>query len=150
MGEHVILGMLQNMWVRDPVTIRRVIREKPSARRRMIALWMPKTPSGRALRAAFGDLFDRIVWDNAASAIGGQSDAAPKADHVHIAGLLRELQPSIVLAFGRKAVDALRQHNVPRLIESRHPSPRAAGCRTLPSLDAAASELRSALLGEGE
>lgn len=139
-----ILGMLQNMWVRDPAAAQRIIdHHGPRARRRMIAAWMPKTPSGRALRRAFGPTFEQIVFDNVASEVASRSDAAPPVDHLHIRRLLDQFEPDVVLAFGRRAVEALRKHKVRRLIVSRHPSPRAAGCVTLPSLEEAAALLQS-------
>lgn len=142
-----ILGLLQNMWVRDPERCRAMIAAQGARlRRRMIATWMPATPSGRALHSAFGDLFELITWENATPVVAGRSDAAPPADHWHIRALLLEFEPDVVLAFGRPSIAACRQHpSIPILIEARHPSPRAAGCTTLPTLEEAAAQLRARL-----
>lgn len=140
----VILGLLQNMWVRDPAAARRLIeRHGARGRRAMIRTFMPRTASGRALKRAFGDLFERITWENAASVVAGRSDAAPPADHLHMRRIVEDLKPDIVVAFGRIAVDACRAAKLTFLIEARHPSPRSAGRTTLPSLDEAAEALRT-------
>lgn len=142
----IVLGLLQNMWARDPAAMTRLIDNHGArGRRRAIAMFMPRTPSGRALRAAFGPLFGRIVWENVSTVVAGRSDGKPPADDWHIHCLLWELRPCIVIAFGRSAVDACRRHRIEVLIESRHPSPRAAGCSSLPSLYDAAESLRHAL-----
>ena len=141
-----VLGLLQNMWVRDAAYARRMVAKYGQrVRFRMIATWMPASPSGQALQAAFGDLFELITWENVASRITGRSDCTPRADHVHIGKLLVLCRPDIVLAFGRTAVDAMGHHDVPKLIRARHPSPRARRCKTLPTLAEAAAELRREL-----
>ena len=149
MASPVILGLLQNMWVRDPAAARRLIeRHGARGRRAMIRTFMPRTASGRALRRAFGSLFERITWENAASVVAGRSDAAPPADHLHLRRIVEELQPDVVVAFGRIAVDACRAAKLSPLIEARHPSPRSAGRTALPALTAAASELREFVAGD--
>ncbi len=150
MSDLVILGLLQNMWVKDPAAARRLIERHGSrGRRAMIRTFMPRTASGRALRQAFGDLFDRVTWENAASVVAGRSDAAPPADHLHLRRLVEDLEPAVVVAFGRLAVDAARAAKLTPLIEARHPSPRSCGKTGLPSLDAAAAELRQFVQGAG-
>lgn len=101
----VILGLLQNQWVRDPVGVEAILSRYDTAfrRRYLGALLFFGSLTGKRLRAAFGERCDRIVWENASPAIGARSDAAPSPDLQHVRLALAEVQPQIVLTFGQRA-----------------------------------------------
>jgi hypothetical protein len=59
------------------------------------------------LRRTFGELCREIWWTNASPRWGWRHDHKFPADPVHIRAMITEHQPSVVLAFGRIAADAL-------------------------------------------
>lgn len=140
-GNVTVLGLLQNMWVREPERVRQMIDARPAARDRIVAVHMPNSHTGRRLRKAFGTLMGNICWDNACSEIGGQASASPKPDYAHVNAVLRRIEPAVVLAFGNAAKDAMRQAVYDgHLIEGPHPAARQ---RTVTAeLQRMAAELR--------
>lgn len=111
MAEPLILAFMQNQWVRDPDQLKRILARHDAAfRRQMIArLLFMGCVSGKRLKTAFGDLTNRIVWEEASPVITGQSNGCPPADLAHMTATLEELKPGIVLAFGRIATSGLLQ-----------------------------------------
>lgn len=112
-----ILAIMQCQWFRDPDKVRRDherLREQrgddfaEKYRRRLIhyALFAG-CKSGRVLRQVFGELCDRIVWEEASREIGGQSSACFKADPAHIRKRIEEEEPDIIICFGKVAGDAV-------------------------------------------
>lgn len=137
-----ILAVLQNQWFKDPEAWRRSIERHPHMRRRMIAFALFRgCLTGRRLKAVFGeDLCHDIVWEEASPHIGGHASSAFPADIPHLKAMLTEIEPNVVLAFGRIASDALTQivQEQPLLVG---PHPAARGAETLPRMHAMKKEL---------
>jgi hypothetical protein len=144
-----VLAVLQNQWFKNPDRVRAMIARQPAdqrekMRRRLIAsaLFMG-CRSGLNLRRVFGgEWCERIVWEEASREIGGQASAVFPADPAHLSAVLAELNPRIVLAFGRIAGDALAPLcNGRILILAPHPAAR--GGDTLRKLGVARRQLES-------
>lgn len=138
----VILGLLQNQWVRNPSRVEAILSRHDAAfrRRYLGALLFFGSLTGKRLRAAFGDQCDRIVWENASPVIGATSNAALSPDLQHVRLALAEVQPRVVLTFGQRARWAIKRIDWwGPLIVGPHPAARmadiddrlAAMCRTL-------------------
>lgn len=113
-----IVAFLQNQWFNDPDGARRLF-EKPrdgmapeALRERLIASFLfMGCLTGRRLRTAFGEGWtEQIIWEEVSREIGGKSSSAFPADLHHICDVLDRHRPTHVLAFGRIASDALKQH----------------------------------------
>lgn len=119
-----ILAVLQNQWFRKPEKVRALYAQYPERRNYLIKqfLFMGCT-TGKRLRAAFGDLCDSIVWEEASPEIGGFAGSSFAADPDHIRRAIELHRPDVVLAFGaiaRAGVDEVKP-GVP-IIYSPHPT----------------------------
>lgn len=151
MNDPTVLAFMQNQWVRDPEQLRRILaRHDEKFRRRMIArLLFAGCVSGRRLKAAFGDLTSRIVWEEASPVITGRSNECPPADLAHMSDCLTTLRPAIVLAFGAHAQAALsRCHVAHAFIFLAAPHPAARHPKVTELLAITAADLRAALTRE--
>jgi hypothetical protein len=124
-----ILAVLQNMWVKDPDSVRRMIERTPKVRRRLIRYSLfAGCRTGRVLKDVFGEVrCNEIVWDESTREIAGNPRDTFPPDLAHLAALLEEVKPDVVLAFGRIASAALSSM-VPaeKLIVGPHPTARQA------------------------
>lgn len=122
-----VLAVLQNMWVKDPARIKALLERTPAARRRMITYSLfAGCRTGRILKAVFGeDRCREFVWEESTTEIAGNARDIFPADLVHLRAVLDEVEPDVVLAFGRIASAALTQL-VPRrkLLIGPHPTAR--------------------------
>src|SRR4051812_46235657 len=106
-GKPRVLAFLQNTWVNDVPRCQRILDEcaTPAERRYMTGAWLfMGCATGRRLEAAFGEdeVYD-IVWDDASPKLAGVSSGSFPPDPGHIRAVLVEVQPAVVLAFGRVA-----------------------------------------------
>lgn len=152
-----ILAILQNQWFKDPEGARRIYAESNHPRHRLNARFLFRSSkSGRVLKAGFADLCDMIIWEEASPEIGGFSSAKFKPDPKHIAEVIKEHEPTIIITFGRlaqegeqKARKLLEKKELPKLtIFVPHPASRD---KTVVSkYKAIAEELRRILAKECE
>jgi hypothetical protein len=104
-----ILGVMQNMWVRDPEKVKRQLAASAhpeELRRRLIAYALfAGCKSGRVLKAVFGEeLCERIIWEEASREIGGHSASVFPPDIPHLRQVIGALPvPSILVLFGEIA-----------------------------------------------
>ena len=121
-----ILAIMQNQWFRDPEAVKRIMAKRPTWRRQLIARFLfAGCKSGRALKQAFGSSIEDIVWEEASPEIGGESSSSFPADPKHLQEVLDDVQPDVVLAFGRiaeRGLDGLVP--VEKLIVGPHPAAR--------------------------
>lgn len=144
----IILGLLQNQWVRHPDRVEAILLRRDAAfrRRYLGALLFFGSLTGKRLRAAFGDWCERIVWENASPVITAypHAHAIPAPDLDHVRRVLADIEPNIVLAFGKNARQAMQDigwRGV--LIRGPHPAARfpdiaiqlASMCRQLKGAD---------------
>lgn len=122
-----VLGILQNQWAHDPAKTRATLdRQTPRNRRAMIRYMLAGSVSGRRLRAALGDAWDRITWENATPVITPRPSDRPPADLAYVSHILCDIGPDVVIALGRVAQDAVRQTGwAGTLIEGPHPASRS-------------------------
>jgi hypothetical protein len=124
-----ILAILQNQWFKDPKKVKKIIEESdhPNARE-----WYIKTflfwgcLTGRRLKQVFGEeLIDEIIFEEASPKIGGQSNSCFPADLDHIQNVIKKHEPTVILAFGKIASNALEIIQPKcRLIIGPHPAAR--------------------------
>ncbi|HTH49541.1 MAG TPA: hypothetical protein VMB21_18650 [Candidatus Limnocylindria bacterium] len=125
----VVLAVMQNMWVKDPVRVRSQIEKHgPEYRRRLIAMALfMGCVSGRRLQKAFGEeLCSRIVWDESTRQIEGDAKTIPPSDPEHVQALLAELKPAVVLTFGKVAYERVAAFWKGKVIALPHPAARHA------------------------
>lgn len=99
-----IVAFLQNPWFPDHVAERhkKLYGTDVNFRRRVLA----RSMSGRRLITAFGyDLYESIWWDNANPECTSHAAGLNKADWDHIARVVAEQKPKLVLTFGNQARD---------------------------------------------
>lgn len=104
-----ILAFLQNQWF--PASKHKIIKyayskhgDTPEDRADLNARYLFfGCLTGKRLRAAFGDLCDDIIWENASPEIGSESCAKFPPDPQHIAKVILHFRPQVVLTFGSVA-----------------------------------------------
>jgi hypothetical protein len=106
-----ILAFLQNQWVKDPARVQAIYDrhgDDPDRRAKLNARFLfYRSLTGRRLRAAFGELCDEIVWEEASLRKAGKSSGVFPADENHMAECVRHHKPDVVLTFGKVASAAL-------------------------------------------
>lgn len=123
------VAFLQNMWFRDPERMKAQLATSfKGDRESFIRTWLFwSCITGKRLKAVFGEMIDQIVWEEQSPEIGGKSSALFAPDFEHIARVLEKHQPTHVIAFGKKASDALRHVSSSAswdLIIAPHPAAR--------------------------
>lgn len=152
----IILGIMQNQWFHNAEGWRKRFETlKGAKRRRMIArcLFATRNHSGRRIRAAFGDLIELIEWEESSKEIGDHSSFKPKADVDHVRAVIEEVEPDLIICFGRVAQGAVSklvdEPGKPwTVIYTPHPAARGSGVTE--KLEAAADILRRQLETDGE
>ena len=108
-----IVAFLQNQWFRDPDAARRMYERSSHPRHRLNARCLfAGCKTGRVLRKVFGDLCDDIIWENASAEIGGCSSSAFDPDLSHMADVICEHRPDVVLVFGTYAQAGLAKAEI--------------------------------------
>lgn len=150
-----IVAFLQNMWVRDPERVRRMISDAQrrngsgeDVRQRFLAYSLfAGCLTGRRLRAAFGEeLCAEIIWEETTREIADNPKTIFPADPGHIQTVLARYRPGMVLAFGKIAMSAVSPfYNGLEwdMITAPHPAARQAD--VLAKLKKAAGHLHEAM-----
>lgn len=141
----VVVAFMQNMWVKDPARIRAMLERAPWNQRDDLRLRLIRRAlfagciTGRRLKAAFGDLTDKIVWEEASPEIADNPKTICPPVPRHIEDVLEHHNPDIVITFGKPAGDAVEKIWTCTLIRCCHPAARQPD--TISKLKAAAAEL---------
>lgn len=133
-----IVAFLQCAWFHNPAAVQAAIARQPADRqlefrqrflhRALFAGGM----TGTRLKAALGmDICGRILWEEASTELGTESSAQFPPNLEHIARVLKEFEPGVVIAFGNVAHDALLalgELDLPhgRMLFAPHPAARYA------------------------
>lgn len=121
-----VLGLLQNQWARDPAAVLAMLARWPQRRHELIRVMLARSLSGERLRAAFGDWFAKIVWENASPCVAGESDGSFAPDTAHVNAAIVSIEPQVVIAFGVQAARAIYSSDWwGRTILSPHPAARS-------------------------
>lgn len=140
-----IVAFLQNLWIPEPGNkiIKNLIDTSydEQYRRSVIRdVLFSGGFTGRRLKSAFGDdLCSQIIWEEASREIAGNASVFYPPDLDHIRKVLNDLQPTIVIAFGRSSAWALNSVWQGRLICLPHPAARQAN--VMPLLQKSRAEL---------
>lgn len=122
-----IVAFLQNQWFKDPEGVKAMFDEHPERRERYIeAFLFMGCLTGKRLQSVFGEeLCGAIIWEETSRDIGGYAASKFPADTRHMTAVLEKHQPTVVLAFGRIAGDAIHSMvtNSP-IIYGPHPAAR--------------------------
>lgn len=122
-----IVAFLQNQYFNDPEGVKAMFAEHPERRERYIeAFLFMGCLTGKRLQQVFGEeLCGAIVWEEISPEIGGHASSKFPANPAHIRAVLEKHKPTIVLAFGKLASDALRSMDVDAaIIYGPHPAAR--------------------------
>lgn len=128
----VVLGLLQNQWVRDPERLRALYARQPDQRRRyigMLLFW--GCLSGKRLRQALGDWCEQIIWENVSPEITSRPDVQIVGDPIHVKKAIIEVRPDLIIAFGAVARQTLYSVVCKvKIIGAPHPANRGADTMT--------------------
>lgn len=123
----IIVAYLQNQYFNEPDRIKAIYAAHPDKRLELNKRYLFfSCRTGQVLREALGeDLCDQILWDNASPEIGSYSASKFKADPVHIRGVIEEVKPDLVLAFGKISCEAIKnlELSIP-ILYGPHPAAR--------------------------
>lgn len=138
------IAFLQNLWVRDPERILATLRKRDEEYRRQLIkqLLFAGGLTGKRLKIAFGPLIDQIIWEEASREIGGDSATICPPDPIHIQQVIEQLEPTVILAFGKVAQAAVLPLWAGPLIYAPHPAARQVDVSA--RLLQAATQLRAA------
>ena len=130
-----VLGLLQNTWAYNPARVQADLdRVNPQTRRRLIGSMLSRSFTGKRLRAAFGHWCDVIEWENASPVVVGKSRDCSPADLAHVHAVVQDVQPSVILVFGKEAAFAIDRLGaeiaVMDLIIGPHPAGRGSHVTT--------------------
>jgi len=136
-----IRAFLQNQWFKDPERVRAIYARHPEHRQGLTARFLFMSVTGKRLRAAFGDVIEDIVWENASPEIGGKSSASFRADLKHMVKLIEDEKPDVILAFGKSATEAIDEID-PKILCICGPHPAARQPNTREKLAEMANKLQ--------
>ena len=124
----IIVAFLQNLWVKDPQRIQKILDGHDDKFRRALLkrLLFAGGLTGKRLRSAFGNLCEQIIWDEASREIAGVSSGICQPDLAHIKNVLDTYKPNVVVVFGNIARDAVVPLWSGELICLPHPAARQA------------------------
>lgn len=126
-----VLAFLQNQWFRNPAKIKQIIQdaEFPDAREfyiKTFLFWGCLT--GRRIKAALGEAWiEQITFEECSREMGNSASSRFPADLQHIQQVIDKHKPTVVIAFGQLAKDALMQlyeRNSFVLLLAPHPAAR--------------------------
>jgi hypothetical protein len=125
-----VIAFLQNMWVRDPDKVRKMIERDTTGelRGRIIEYALfAGCLTGRRLKAALGEEWcERIIWEEASPVITGEAKTAPPPDPTHIHYSLLKHQPDLVICLSQPAEPVIRKLCECWIIVGPHPAARQA------------------------
>ena len=128
-----ILAFFQNMWVESPKAVYKMLdrnKDNPMFWNQTCKnLMFMGCKTGRVLRQAFGDLADKMIYDECTKEICNNPKTIPKADYKHIRETIKRIKPEIIITFGEVAFKAVnwehgRLRNPAVLIKCPHPAAR--------------------------
>lgn len=131
------LGLMQNQWL-HPANAHRFERACESYAGKPI-YWKYREmvirmalfagcKSGRRLKMAFGeDVCEQIHWEEASPKVGTYASAVFPPDGEHIQNIINLIQPKIIIAFGKVALQGLQLVNYgdAKIIDTCHPANRS-------------------------
>lgn len=105
-----ILCIMQNQWLKNPERHRRSIdRFGEEYRRRALRYALfAGCKTGRVLQTVFGDLIERMEFEEASREIASKASGSFPADLDHIRRAIDHYNPSFILTFGKTASEAIR------------------------------------------
>jgi hypothetical protein len=122
----VIVAFLQNQWFKEPDKIRAMYARNPEKREALNKRFLfYKSLTGKRLKLAFGEeLCNSIIWEECSREIGGKSSASFPADLDHMRAVIEKHQPSLMLAFGGIAREAVPKVWTGQWVGYSHPAAR--------------------------
>jgi len=108
-----ILAIMQNTWARDPDRVRAFLDRQHAKLNRhrgiYFLLFAGGSLTGKRIAEAFGDLADKMIYEEASPVVTGKASGCPPADLDHIEQCIDFHEPDIVLTFGKVATDAVEE-----------------------------------------
>lgn len=144
-----VLAIMQNTWARDPDRVRAFLdRQHEQGRRHRgiyFLLFAGGSLTGKRIAAAFGDMVDKLIYEEASPVVTGKSSGCPPADLDHIQQCLALHEPDIVLTFGRVATAAVEKLGPQPFIHICAPHPASREPDVCDTLQLVATMLRGHL-----
>ena len=100
-----IVAFMQNPWF-PPGTDKELIyqyKTQQEVHRKLLK----ETMSGYRLHQAFGELFDRIHWDNVAPEAVDHPKKRSPVEIAHVEKVIKTVKPNLILTFGEVAKEAI-------------------------------------------
>ncbi|RJP48773.1 MAG: hypothetical protein C4586_08660 [Anaerolineaceae bacterium] len=144
----VILAFLQNMWVREPEKVRAWLDKNPHLWNRAVTGFLfSGCLTGRRIKACFGDLVEKMTFEECTREIAGDSRTICPPNTAHIEACIEKYKPTVVVTFGRIAAEAVRPiwHAWSTLTPEYFialPHPAARQVDTISKLKSAANKIR--------
>lgn len=138
----IILAFLQNLWVKEPDRVKKLLELYPDKRNIILKKLLFKGgKSGRVIRCAFGpDLIDKIIFDECTKEIAGDSKTICPPDNGHISYTINMIDPDVIVTFGNIAYKAVSSITKRKIIKCMHPAARHK--HTFLQIKTGAAELR--------
>ncbi len=103
----MILCFLQNLWVKDPERVRKMIAQHEASEEfRLILirqLLFYGGLTGRRIKACFGDMLLHMIFEETTREIAGDAKTVLPPDPEHIRACLEKYKPKMVVTFGKVA-----------------------------------------------
>lgn len=116
---------MQNMWAREPERVKTMFARYPGQRNDLIKrLLFAGGLSGKRLRDAFGELCNKIIWEEANMEIFATSNGMIAADVDHIRNSIETHKPDVIICFGKTAWRGVRRVTDIRTFFAPHPAAR--------------------------
>jgi len=126
-----VLCFLQNQWFRQPDRVRAILARNDSTFRRIFiarTLFMGCKTGQMLLKCWGSNWINHIVFEEASPQVGGKSSSLFPADAVHMASVIEEVEPRLIVALGGIAIDGIRKVETKiRVIKGPHPAARDSG-----------------------
>lgn len=106
-----VMAFLQNAWARDPQKMQAIMDRHDDDldfRADLTGRYLALSFTGKRLIRTLGThWFNDIIWEECTKVIAGESKSCPPPDHAHIFRVLDHHKPSVVIAFGNVAQEAV-------------------------------------------
>ena len=104
-----ILVFLQNMWVKNPDRVKKILDKNPELWNSLCKdfLFMGCI-TGKRIQNAFGELIEFMIFDETTKEIADSPKTIYKPDYMHIMNSVKLNKPNIILTFGNIAFDAVK------------------------------------------
>jgi hypothetical protein len=104
-----ILAFLQNMWVNEPEKVKELV--KTTDWNRLVYWFLFRgCKTGQVIKQVFGELANKIIYDETTREIAGDPKTTFKPDLKHMHLSILKHKPDIIITFGKIAENAMMEY----------------------------------------